>query len=389
MPDENTERKRLEKILNFCRERLDPIVKGILTGSPIPQFVIDKDHKVISWNTALEKYSGIKAEDIIGTDGQWRAFYKNKRPCMADLLVDGAISEIPKWYDGNFSRSELVEGAYAATGLFPELGEGGKWLYFTAAVIRDEEGAIIGAVETLDDITERKHAEEQLQEAKRQVEMYLELMGHDINNMNQIGIGYLELALATPGLDEAVKHKIEKALESLDNSSTLIGNVQKLQRIHEMTLERVDAGKMLSEICAQFTGTPGKVVIINCSARPGYFVMANVLLRDVFMNIIGNAIKHSVGPITINVNIDKVTKEGRDFYKVSIEDNGPGISPELKERLFTRFQRGPTRAAGKGLGLYLVRSLVDSYHGYVWGEDRVPGDHHQGSRFVVMLPAMN
>jgi len=129
--------------LNFCRERFDPIVKGILTGSPIPQFVIDKDHRVISWNTALEKYSGIKAEDVIGTDGQWRAFYKTKRPCMADLLVDGAINEIPEWYNGNYSRSELVEGAYAATGLFPELGEGGKWLYFTAAVIRDEEGAIM------------------------------------------------------------------------------------------------------------------------------------------------------------------------------------------------------------------------------------------------------
>lgn len=389
MPDDNAERKRLDKILNFCRERLDPIVKGILTGSPIPQFVIDRDHKVISWNTALEKYSGIKAEDIIGTDGQWKAFYKNKRPCMADLLVDGAISEIPRWYDGNYSRSELVEGAYAATGIFPELGEGGKWLYFTAAVIRDEEGAIIGAVETLEDITDRKRAEEQLQEAKRQAEMYLELMGHDINNMNQIGIGYLELALSSPGLDEAVKHKIEKALESLDNSSRLIGNVQKLQRIPEMTLERVDAGKMLGEVCAQFVGAPGKAVTINCAARPGCHVMANVLLRDVFMNIIGNAIKHSTGPLTINVSMDKVTKEGRDFYKVSIEDNGPGISPELKERLFTRFQRGTTHAPGKGLGLYLVKSLVDSYHGTVWAEDRVSGDYKKGSRFVIMLPAMN
>jgi signal transduction histidine kinase len=308
---------------------------------------------------------------------------------MVDLLVDGAISEIPRWYGGNYSRSELVEGAYSATGLFPELGDGGKWLYFTAAVIRDDEGAIIGAVETLEDITERKHAEEQLQEAKRQAEMYLELMGHDINNMNQVGIGYLELALVTPGLDETVKHKIEKALESLDNSSRLIGNVQKLQRIPEMSLERVDAGKMLGEVCSQFAGAPGKAVTINCAAKPGYFVMANVLLRDVFMNIIGNAIKHSTGPLTINVSIEKVMKEGRDLYKVSIEDNGPGISPEIKEKLFTRFQRGQTHAAGKGLGLYLVRSLVDSYHGSVWAEDRVPGDHRKGSRFLVMLPALN
>ena len=57
-------------------------------------------------------------------------------------------------------------------------------------------------------------------------------------------------------------------------------------------------------------------------------------------------------------------------------------------KLFTRFRRGQTKASGKGLGLYLVRTLVESYRGCVRVEDRVPGDHTKGAKFVVMLPAI-
>jgi signal transduction histidine kinase len=60
----------------------------------------------------------------------------------------------------------------------------------------------------------------------------------------------------------------------------------------------------------------------------------------------------------------------------------------MKEKVFDRLQRGETRAIGMGPGLYHVKSLVDSYHGRVWVEDRVSGDHSKGSRFVVMFPAI-
>ncbi|MGE5403280.1 MAG: sensor histidine kinase, partial [Candidatus Doudnabacteria bacterium] len=73
--------------------------------------------------------------------------------------------------------------------------------------------------------------------------------------------------------------------------------------------------------------------------------------------------------------------------RCTVEDNGPGVPDDLKPKLFHRFQRGKTKAHGKGLGLYLVRSLVESYEGKVWVEDRVKGDHSKGARFVVMLPA--
>jgi PAS domain S-box-containing protein len=141
-------------------------LKAVVYGSPIPQFVISSDHRVIYWNKALEEISGIKAEEIIGTRQHWRAFYNEERPCMADLIVDNALEAIPEWYPGKYTLSTLVAGSFAASDYFPMLGENGKWLFFTAAAISDSNGCIIGAVETLEDITERKRAEEALQRSE-------------------------------------------------------------------------------------------------------------------------------------------------------------------------------------------------------------------------------
>jgi signal transduction histidine kinase len=115
--------------------------------------------------------------------------------------------------------------------------------------------------------------------------------------------------------------------------------------------------------------------------------MANELLYDVFSNLIDNAIKHSQDTPTINVKLEKVNEPAGTFYMVTIEDNGKGVPDELKGHIFDRFHRGETKAKGKGLGLYLVKTLVESYNGLVWVEDRVPGDHTKGSKFIVMLPA--
>ena len=135
------------------RER-EILLNAILQGSPIPQFMIDKNHVVVFWNRALEKYSGIKACDVTGTDQHWRAFYDEKRPCLADLLLDNAINEIDRLYENKSSKSRLVEDAYEAKDFFPKMGKEGTWLYFTAAVIKASEGNVIGVLETLEDITD-------------------------------------------------------------------------------------------------------------------------------------------------------------------------------------------------------------------------------------------
>jgi PAS domain-containing protein len=148
-----------KKELNESHGESDHLLQSIVQGFSIPAFVIGKDHKVIYWNHALERLSRIPMREVAGTNQQWRAFYAEERPCMADLLVDGIAERIPKWYEGKYAKSDLLEEAYEATDFFPDLGENGKWLRFTGAVIRDSKGRLIGAVETLEDITERMLAE--------------------------------------------------------------------------------------------------------------------------------------------------------------------------------------------------------------------------------------
>lgn len=146
--------------------RCETWIESIVLRSPIPQFVADREHRILFWNKALEKYSGIKSKDVIGTDHHWKAFYPDKRPCLLDLLIDEKEDRIPELYKGKYNKSRFVEGAYEAIDFFPHMGQSGIWLHFTAALIRDESGDIIGAVETLEDITERKKAEDELRRSE-------------------------------------------------------------------------------------------------------------------------------------------------------------------------------------------------------------------------------
>ena len=237
------------------------------------------------------------------------------------------------------------------------------------------------------DITERKRDEAALINAKAQVELYLDLMGHDINNIHQIALGYLELALNMP-LEARSDELLEKPVEVLKRSAQLIHNVRKLQKLKEGVFQTVmvDLVEVVSGVQREFGGVPGKIVTLKLNGLEHCFVKANVLLYDVFANLVGNAIRHISAPAEIVIDVDRVVEDGKPCYRVIVEDNGPGIPDDVKGRIFNRMHRGTTK--GMGLGLYLVNSLVGSYNGRVWVEDRVSGDHTKGARFVVILPAV-
>ncbi len=167
--------KRAEEALHDSEQKL----RYVVDGSPIPQFVIDKTHTVTHWNRALEKFTGMKAEEMQGTKGHWRAFYRTERPCIADLLLDGAEAQISYWYDGDSSKVETVGGEYKVIHFFPDLGAGGKWLYCTTAVIRDSRNNVIGAVETLQDITEHRLAEDMIQRTEERCRRILEAVSRN------------------------------------------------------------------------------------------------------------------------------------------------------------------------------------------------------------------
>ncbi len=155
------------RYLKVDREDLIKIEKElsqIIQGSMIPTFIINNDHIISHWNTALEELTGHKAYELVGTDRQWVPFRSAKRPTMADVIVGGmSEEEVSKYYGSSWKKSTLIKEAYEAEEFFPHLGDGGKWIFFTAAPIKSPDGEIIGAIETLRDLTEDKRAKEELE----------------------------------------------------------------------------------------------------------------------------------------------------------------------------------------------------------------------------------
>jgi len=150
------------------RER---ILSQIVQGTAIPTFVINKDHIVTHWNKAMERLAGFKADEIVGTKKHWVPFYPEKRPTMADVIVEGVMEEkdIKRYYGDNFRKSALIEGAYESESFWPNLGKNGKWLFFTAAPIKSPDGNTIGAIETLWDTTATKQLQHEREKQIRQL----------------------------------------------------------------------------------------------------------------------------------------------------------------------------------------------------------------------------
>lgn len=167
-----TERREAEKE----RIRRERTLSQIIQGSTMPTFVIDTKHVVTHWNKALERLTGYKADDIIGTNRHWKAFYADEKPIMADLIVDKKPQQDLKRYYGERGReSQFIEGAYEAELFYPHMGKGGRWLYFTAAPIKDPDGDIIAAIETLWDTTDSKLLQDERENHIRQLSSLWEI----------------------------------------------------------------------------------------------------------------------------------------------------------------------------------------------------------------------
>jgi two-component system NtrC family sensor kinase len=139
----------------------------IFDTDPVPTFIIDANHVITHWNRALAHISGLPAAGMIGTRKHWLPFYQVDRPMLADLIVSGGLEEaIQSYYHDKLKRSALIPGAYEAEGFFPGFGEAGRWLLFTAAPLRDARGAVVGAIEKLQDITQKRQAEDELRKTQ-------------------------------------------------------------------------------------------------------------------------------------------------------------------------------------------------------------------------------
>lgn len=366
-----TERKRAEEAL--VKE------KHILTKS-------QEAAHVGNWAYDLE------ARELTGSDEVYRIFrYKPGEVKISREWVRSHVLPEDLSILDNFMGARVRDGMQGSVDCRIKRRDGSVG-YLNTIVdksVRDKAGRIRRLYGIIQDVTERKQAEEEMKVAKQQSELYLDLMGHDINNMHQVALGYLELASAMPPGDEQAK-LLEKPVEVLRRSTQLIQNVRKLQKLQEGVFQtkEVAVSEVLREVQREFGAVPNKAITLNTNRCEQCLVRANELLHDVFANLVSNAIKHTGDRADIVIDMDILKDNRRKYCRVMVEDDGPGIPDDFKGRIFNRMLRGTTKAKGMGLGLYLVKSLVDSYGGRIWVEDRINGDHTKGARFVVMLPAV-
>ncbi|MBN2076760.1 MAG: PAS domain S-box protein [Dehalococcoidales bacterium] len=250
----------------------------IIDGSSIPSFVINREHKVIYWNTAIELLTGIKREDIIGTSDQWRAFYKEKRPTMADLIVDKAGAEkIESYYPDNYEKSRLIEGAYEAETFFNDMGRHGRWLHFTASPIKDDSGNIIGAIETLEDITERRVVEDALFESEQSYRALFEsaydaIWVHNMDGIILTANDALSVLCGYP-LEELVGMNVKQFIGN-ESDIKLARKVKKkllsggrIDAPYEMNLVRKDGTKLITIITTNLVIVENDVKAFQNTAR--------------------------------------------------------------------------------------------------------------------------
>ena len=154
-----TDLRMAEHAIKANERRLSQIVDG----SSMPTFVLDGERRVTHWNQACANLTGQPASQMVGKTEAWRAFFEEPRDTLADRVVLGHMDEDFAALYTRFLPSPLVEGGFEAERFFPRIGETGRWIYITAAPLRDADGNISGAIETLQDVTDRIRAREVLE----------------------------------------------------------------------------------------------------------------------------------------------------------------------------------------------------------------------------------
>jgi len=150
----NHDHSPLQHDLSFTREMVQQLV--------VPTFVLDAEHRVVVWNTACERLTGMSAQEILGRSDHWRAFYGIDRPCLADLMIDSRLDELDHYYPIHHRAIDVAFGVHTENWCVMPLRGTQLYLEIDAGPIHDADGRLVAVVETLRDMTLRESMESRL-----------------------------------------------------------------------------------------------------------------------------------------------------------------------------------------------------------------------------------
>ena len=380
-----TKLKQTEKNLIESEERY----RNLFESSPYSIGIFDLDGTLIECNKATTKFLSVHnlEKDFIGKHfREFLGYLETNKPLI--LIFEDILNKLKK--DGETLEFEFPVNRSAGSIL---------WVRTIASLIK------IGSEERIQfivqDITERKHAEQELKtseikyrEAYNRVDFYKDIFSHDINNIFQNIHSSVELI----DINTEQSINIEKNDELLDiireqikRGANLVSNVRRLSEIEDkdLTLQKSEITIALKDVIDALIKVYKKreITVQIQNKLKEVYVKANELLPDIFENILINAVRHNRNsPVEILIKFSRIVKEGGNFIKLEFIDNGIGIFPEMKEKIFQRGHVEKKDNIGLGLGLTLVKKIISNYNGQIWVEDKVAGDFSKGSNFVIILP---
>jgi PAS domain S-box-containing protein len=274
------------------------------------------------------------------------------------------------------------------------------WMEANGKLFKDKDGESKILI-IIRDVTDRiiadqklKKSEELYHKAYDQVNFYKDLFTHDINNILQTITSVVELSFIY--LKDPKKlnklHEIWNLVNSqVKRGNRLVLNVRRLSQIEytQVPIQPVEVFSFLQE-AMEFTqkGIQEKKINFQIdSPFKKFTVNANELLLDVFENILINATRYNDNPIIeILIKISKLQKDGIKFLKLEFIDNGIGISDGRKKIIFKKGYKKEKQSKGMGLGLSLVKKILEIYNGQIWVENKVIEDYTKGSNFIILIP---
>ena len=367
-----TERKRSEQAIRESERRLADVIDFL----PLATMVIDREGRVSAWNRAMEVITGVNRADILGKgDYEYSIpFYGERRPILIDLVFASEEDLATK-----YSHIRRERGILTAEAFIPELG---IILIGYASELHDSEGNVVGAIESVHNITDIRRVEADLKEAKKAADAanrsksaFLANMSHEIRTPMNAILGFAQLMER----DQLLSEESRKRLEIINSSG-----VHLLKLINEiLEMSKIEAGRatfvpntfdlhaLLHDVERMFrirTEARGfRFLVEKVGHIPRWVVTDEGKLRQVLINLLGNAVKFTEeGGIALRLRAKDGKADTIDL-QFEVEDTGPGMSEEEIGRLFQAFEQTSAgiRSGGTGLGLALSRGFVQIMGGSI------------------------
>lgn len=370
-----SERRETEEALRDSEERFRLLVQGV-TDYAI--YMLDPDGRVTSWNAGAERFKGYASDEIIGE--HFSRFYQ----------PDDRAAGLPE----DTLRAAIEAGRFEAEGWRVRKDGTRFWASVVVDTIRDEDGRLLGFTKITRDLTERKEAQEALDNSREQffqaqkMEAIGQLTGgvaHDFNNILAAILGSLDLAKRRLADSQDSSRFLENAIHAAKRGATLTQRMLAFARKQELTIEPVDLLQSVRETVELLDRAIGAGVRIR-TALPLKLpaVMADrAQLELALINLVVNARDAMPEGGDVVIGAEAVRDGERSIIRLSVSDQGEGMDARTLARAVEPFFTTKGVGKGTGLGLSMVQGMVEQCGGHL-ELNSSPGE---GTRVEICLPA--